>query len=446
MKQKNLVFQCLLLFAFIAALSSCAPQTIKQTEEASSPTSVQSQPSTSSGTATQASAPTASAEPVPSPAPSATPQPPPLEVSQDSPANHLETVTETPSPTPTIAFLTLDGPLLAGYSDRSVIYDVSSAQYHELPGVAKKPIAWSPDGCYLLYQGSDSWLYMTNISHFTPQVVVHNKVWADVVWSPTGEWIAYDTRDRSRLILPGEYVGKSTEVHVVNMSDQEDIQLTDDEYEDYVLGWTADASEIIIWSERENSPGLFAINIRTKNARLLVDLSFLTEIETAPTLAFNPVPALLSPDRTRLLIPLQDLEGWPSVYQLGLLHIPSTSYQVLHEGAFGEFGFNWSPDGQAFAFGARNFDQYSVEMAQIYVADTATGDISVLNLAVSDIEGYSFPSWSPDARMLAIQGWLQPFIYKMDGSQAILLSDELFNQSAGLLWSPLLAYQSDSCR
>lgn len=331
----------------------------------------------------------------------------------------------------------LQGPLLAGQSSSGhiVIYDVRTEQYHDLTVASAEPIGWSPDGCHLLFKDTHSRLVSTNVRILESNVIISNKVWAHPVWSPTGEWIAY----QHRAFYPYQ-------VFIVDSAGERRIQLTNDAYSNSIIGWTPDGSELIIGSRQGDIHHLRAIAVPTQIHRLLADLTFLNDLSADPSLSVTlGGHRILGRDSVLLRVQLKDEEGWSDVHLTGILETQSGEFRVLQEGVYAEFGSSWSPDGSMIAFGARNFDEDSREMARAYLMETATGNVTVLNTDVIDSQGDAYPSWNSDGSMLAVQGWFQPYIYEIASGEITLLKDDLY-RSTPLLWSPRSVYGANACQ
>ncbi len=325
------------------------------------------------------------------------------------------------------------GLLIAGFSDNIVIYDLGNDSYHELDDQTTEPVAWSFDGCSLLYKGSNLKLYNTNIRNFEPILVIDDKSWKNPVWSPTGNWIAYD--DDSGI------------TNIVKPDGSEKTEIFGNESKSYLLGWTEDGSEVIIWSEINGYSNILAINIETMQPRVLTDLKFLDDLRYSKQdaeLAVLPGPWLLAPNSSRILLPLRDIQGLHNIELLGVLDFQTNNFNKLYDKTIVDFGIDWSPNSDSIVLAAKSLDGDSNTISRTYIMNINSGNIQLLETPVFNNGGDDRPTWAPDNSMLAIQGWLQPYILKIDNNDVILLDDTLF-KDAQIMWSPRSAYGADDC-
>jgi Tol biopolymer transport system component len=235
-------------------------------------------------------------------------------------------------------------------------------------------------------------------------------------------------------------------VHVVRGDGSEDVVLTDrSEQPAYLLGWTADGQEVFVWSERGESSSILAINARSHEARVVADLTFLEgyegEGENSP-LQVVPGPRLVSPDSQRILLPLRNELG--NIELLGVLDFEDGSFRLLYEQTIVDFGMDWSPDGESVVVAARYLSPESTDVARLYILDMATGQFELVETPVFNEGGDSSPQWSPDGSLLAVRGWLQPYIKNLETGDVTLLRNGSLEYDA-MLWSPRKNYSRDAC-
>jgi TolB protein len=232
-------------------------------------------------------------------------------------------------------------------------------------------------------------------------------------WSPDGKRIAYTS------------LGTNT-VHVLDVDDLEDQQLSVPEGHYRISGWSPDGSKLTAVSAGE----LIVINVATGESAFL-------DGDLDPYSSQRSLPAW-SPDGSMLLYLVRDASDLTHIV---VVDAESGQRRQLADVPLRDLDPAWSPDGESIAFWRQlNTDASYLENG-LYVVSVESG--KELELARFRLRGSSLdnlPAWSPDGERIAAfaQSLEAPGIYVVDVEEAevthvIATSDG--RGYAGIAWS-----------
>lgn len=239
---------------------------------------------------------------------------------------------------------------------------------------------------------------------------------SDPIWSPDGTKIAYLKSSFSNW--EDFFVD---DIYVMNANGSEQTNITNHPARDWYPSWSADGSQIVFASNRENDvEQIFVVNADGTN---LQQLTFGENESRFP---------VWSPDGTQI--------AFESNWKLSVMNSDGSNVRQLDStGTCYQCYPNWSPDGTKIAFLKDADDSELNSWTQIFVVNT---DGSNLEQLTQEKMLHDRPAWSPDGSRIAFEAKTKdvndlPNIYVMnaDGSNVIQLTDDK-NWNGNPVWSP----------
>jgi len=200
-----------------------------------------------------------------------------------------------------------------------------------------------------------------------PKIVDHG---AAPVVSPDGTRIAF-LSDRDG----------ATDVYVIGADGTGEIRLTRSPETESQPAWSADGKQIWFTVFANDSSAIYSIGANGGDSK---------RIGTVPGRAMR-----LSPDGTRVLY---WIGTWTSMKLFSSALDGSNALQ-LTDGSGVVWGARWSPDGKRIAFADRD----SSHLLKVHVMNADGTGRTQIPFVASAFEA-QMPAWSPDAKLLAVQG------------------------------------------
>ena len=264
------------------------------------------------------------------------------------------------------------------------------------------PLAWSPDGKYIVYHVQDPQdPFVTFIYLETPVILPEflflgrrqirqikevtkqfgGQTYLSPKWSPDGKRLALTSTDGSPDGM--------TDVCVMDIEGIVLKNLTQSPGRDEVGSWSADGSKIVFFSNRDGNGEIYVMG---SNGRKQVNLTNHPALDAAPT---------WSPDGTKIAFQSNREGGQDDIYVMN----PDGSNVVnLTRHPWEDRAPAWSPDGRWIAFHAFQVG----ERPDIYVMDANGGNRAQL---AEDPGSDTDPTWVIRDRSLSVE---------MSGNQATL--------------------------
>ncbi len=224
------------------------------------------------------------------------------------------------------------------------------------------------------------------------------------VWSPTGEWLAFDS-------APPD----SSNIYLARADGSEVRQLTDTPGADRFASWSPDGSHLLFISNRNSIIGIYRIAVQGGEAELLSD-----------PMSVNAMPAY-SPDGRRIAF-VSNRDNDVDIY---VMDADGSNVVRLTDTPDFDGYPRWSPDGRKIAF-LTNRDGNP----EIYVMNADGSDqVNLTNNPAQDSLQGDF-EWSPDGRYILFhsdrEGSVDVYVMNADGSNPVNVSRNEANDFGGV--------------
>jgi TolB protein len=276
---------------------------------------------------------------------------------------------------------------------------------------------WSPDGEFYAYESIDPMTYDSEVmvigADGTGMINLSSHPAAHDIcptWSPDGSMVAF-TSDRD-----GDY-----DIYLVNAGGTGLKRVTDHPEEDSCAYWSPLGDKLVFTSNRDGNQEIYDINPDGTQPRRLTVNTAIDELHP---------PSPWSPDGTRIAYASWIPGGFNR--DIFLMNADGSSQVNLTQSP-GVEGFPaWSPDGTVIAF-----DSDSGTDSQIYLIRP---DGSGIQQLTNSPEFNQHPAWSPDGRKVAFvstrDGNDEVYVMNADGSGQINITNDPESYDFDPTWRP----------
>ncbi|MBN2659210.1 MAG: PD40 domain-containing protein [Spirochaetales bacterium] len=273
-----------------------------------------------------------------------------------------------------------DGSKLAWHSNRSGAYGIyiSGMDGSDILAVEGAPgqtdwiPVWSPDGRYLAFDGERGYstgeIYVRDLEEGSLYRVTNHR---SSDWGP--DW---------RPVPPSKIIydsnsGGDREIYIIDEKGRNRVQLTDNDWEDGLPGFSPDGRKIVFFSDRDGDDEIYIMNSDGTDPLRLTSNEAMDRA------------ACWSPSGERIAF-ISDRDGNQEVY---IMDRDGSNQTRLTENGARDFWPSWSPDGKTLAF-----TRYGGTQETWFIDFSEAGDPELPYLFLEDCSRCEF---SPDGREVA---------------------------------------------